>query len=921
QDVLYAATTGGIFKTEDAGASWVNKQVGGFKDILFKPTDPSVLFAASGASFFKSIDDGETWVQVTGSLPNGSRGVIAVTPADPEFVYFLITTSDSFKGLYRSTDGGQSFQEMSTSPNIMSWGCNGGSGGQAWYDLDIAADPLNKNTIYAGGVNCFKSTDGGVTWNINSHWWGDCNVPSVHADLHNLEYNPVDGKLYAANDGGIYWTDDGGTTWVEITDGLPISQVYKIGQSKTDKDLVINGYQDNGTSTYYGNGWVFTYGGDGMECAVDHENPSYTYATLYYGSIFRLYNNSGSHKIAGEGAHGMTESGGWITPFCHHEGNSDIMFGGYKNIWRAEGIKTNNFTWQKITSVGGSDIDVVEHSPVNYDIFYYAVNNHLYRSDNVMAGQPDWMDITQQLPGNENVRDIEAHPFNEDIVYITQGSKVFVSENRGMTGDDISVSLPAIAMNSIVYYVNSLDGIYVASDAGVYYRDATMNDWVMYSNGLPVDASINEIEIFHNPANPSEDVIRAGTYGRGMWSSPMWQGMPTAYFEADETIIPAGFTVSFTDLSEVVPTSWQWTFDGGTPATSTEKNPQIQYISQGVFDVTLTITNSEGSDSKTITGYITVGETTAPEVYFTVSDSVTCSGKDVIFTDMSLNFPVQWDWTFSPGTVTFINGTNQNSQNPEVTFDDSGIYTVALTATNSGGSGSLTKTDYIHIGGIAIPFTDNFESGNFETNGWSIDNPDFDITWEVNDIGGTLGKSAWINFYDYIAPPGDRDRLISPILDFSDFSSVYMGFTHAYAQRHAGTDSLIVYISSDCGENWIRIFEAGEDGNGSFATHESMTDPFTPQVPEDWCGAGFGPQCAYINLTQWSGMNNIQVMFETYNFYGNNLYIDEIFIENITGVQSQIYDGNNLFVFPNPSSGRFSISLPAYKGVASLKIF
>ena len=155
-------------------------------------------------------------------------------------------------------------------PNIMSWGCEGGDGGQAWYDLDVAVDPNNKNTVFAGGVNCFKSVDGGVTWEISSHWWGDCGVPSVHADLHVLEYNPLNNRLYAGNDGGIYYTANGGTSWPEITDGLPISQVYRIGQAKTDVNKVINGYQDNGTSTYYGNNnWQTTNGGDGMECAFD----------------------------------------------------------------------------------------------------------------------------------------------------------------------------------------------------------------------------------------------------------------------------------------------------------------------------------------------------------------------------------------------------------------------------------------------------------------------------------------------------------------------------------------------------------------------------------------------------------------------------------------------------------------------------
>lgn len=910
QNTIWAASTGGIFKSTDGGSNWVNKKPGGFKEIVFRPGNPSVIYAAAGGDFYRSTDNGETWVKITAGLPGGSRGVIAVTAADPMMVYFLLTNSDSFKGLYRSTDGGATFTERSTTPNIMSWGCNGGSGGQAWYDLDIAADPLNKDVIYAGGVNCFKSVDGGINWDISSHWWGDCGVPAVHADLHALEYNPVDGRLYASNDGGIYWTDNGGSSWIEITDGLPISQVYRIGQSKTVKDKVINGYQDNGTSTYIGNTWVFTGGGDGMECAVDHTNPYYTYHTIYYGSIYRKYNNSSEHQIAGEGVHGITESGGWITPFCLHEGNSNIMFAGYKNLWRAEGIKTNNFTWEKITSGGSNDIDVTEHSPANYDLFYYSWNNHFYRSNNVMAAQPEWIDLSQNLPGNEQVRDIEAHPFNDQIVYLTQGNKVFASQNQGMTWADISGTLPSIPMTSIAFYENSIDGLYVGSDAGIFYRDASMADWIMFSNGLPVDASINEVEIYHNPADPSEDAIRAGTYGRGMWSSDMWHGMPEAEFEADLTNIPAGYKVSFSDLSAGVPTSWNWTFEGGTPATSTEKNPQVEYLATGVYGVTLVVSNPEGTDTEVKSGYITVTGTTAPEVYFIASDSVTCSGNTVQLIDMSTNFPTQWEWTITPGAFNYTNGTNQNSQNPEVVFNTSGSYSVTLEATNGAGSGSYTKEDWIQIGGMGLPFEDHFESGNFEAQGWTVENPDFFITWDVTDIGGIYNSSARMNFVEYLAPPGDRDRLISPLFNLSDYTSVQLSFVHAYAQRHSGTDSLIVYISSDCGGTWNRIFGMGEDGTGTFATHELMTDPFVPQSLEDWCGAGFGPQCTTLDLSEWAGMENIQVAFETYNFFGNNLYIDEVMIDGLTGSDEPFAHREGLIISPNPSDGIFSIILP-----------
>ena len=924
-NVMYAASSAGIFKTFDAGENWTEIKNGNFKEILFKPGNPVVLYAATGGTFYRSIDNGDNWEQITNGLPGGSRAVIAVTSDDPEYVYCLLSNGDSYKGIYRSTNGGTSFTEMSTSPNIMSWGCNGGSGGQAWYDLDVAVDPTDKDVIYAGGVNCFKSIDGGVSWDITSHWWGDCDVASVHADLHILEYNPVNNRLYAGNDGGIYYTENDGETWPEITSGLPISQVYRIGQCKIEKDKVINGYQDNGSSTYFGNNnWQTTGGGDGMECAFDHTDPAYGYHTVYYGAIYRKYNNGNQHQVGGNGVHGMTEGGGWITPFCLHEGNSDIMFAGMKNIWVAEGVKSNNFTWKNITNSGGGDIDVVEHSPVNYDLFYYARNGQLYRSDNVMDEEPEWISLNSFLPGSGSVFSVEAHPINEETVYITQSNEVYVSNDKGFTWSNISGSLPNINMNSLAAYVNSIDGIYVGSDAGVFYREAGMDDWVMFGNGLPVDASINEIEIYHNPDNPEDDAIRAGTYGRGLWSSPVWVGTPNATFEASETNIPVGCDISFLDLSSGVPTSWEWIFEGGAPETSFEKNPEgIVYLTEGIFDVTLTVSNSEGTDTQTLTDYINVSSTTIPEVNFVVSDSITCSGIEIHFTDMSTNCPTSWEWEFDPSTVSYVNGTNQNTQNPSVIFNEPSAYSVILTVTNNAGSNELTMEDYLQIGGLELPFYDDFESGSFETKSWIVENPDYSITWELATVGGNSpgDQAAFMNFYEYLIAPGDRDRLISPIMNFAESDDIFLNFEYAYVDRfETWTDSLIIKISNNCGESWNRIFEGGEDNNGSFATHVVSLDPFTPAVVEDWCMAGWGAECVFIDLSAYSGQSNMQIMFETYNHYGNNLYLDNVMVGPLTGM-NDYKTNSDLSIFPNPTIGLLNIILPENIEKTTINIF
>lgn len=915
-NVVFAASNGGILKSEDFGESWVNKRNGDFKDIVFRTDNPSILFATASGNFYRSDDNGETWNEVSNGLPGGARGVIGVTPAQPDYVYFLLTSSAEFKGLYRSTDGGFNFTLMSDSPNIMSWGCEGGSGGQAWYDLDIAVDPLDEDILYAGGVNCFKSIDGGATWEISSHWWGDCSVPAVHADLHVLEWNPVDGRLYAGNDGGIYWTNNGGLTWPEITDGLPISQVYKIGQSATVKDLVINGYQDNGTSTWFGgNGWQTTRGGDGMECAVDHKDAAYTYATVYYGSIDRYYNNNWNGNVASQGNYGITENGAWITPFILDELDENTMFVGYKNVWRCKNVKapTNQLVWEKISDnlagSNSSNMAVLEQSPANLGILYAArYDSRLFRTDNAHDPAPEWYDLSSYLPENATPTDLEAHPENPDIVFMTQNNKIYKSIDRGYTWEDFSGTLPNVHLSSIAFYKNNNEGLYLGSDAGVFYRDAFMTDWIWFNNGLPVDASINEIEIYYHPDSVGEDVIRAGTYGRGLWSSDMYSAEPVAGLVASDTLIPVGCAIDFEDMSAGGPHFWAWTFEGGFPETSADKDPAgIVYDTPGTFSVSLKVWNGAGTDSITYEQYITVSETLMPVADFIANDSIPCSGNPVQLTDLTMYCPSAWQWTFEPDDVTFLDGTSGNSQNPVVQLNQPGAYSVTLTVSNNNGQDTESKTSYILNGGFGVPFTEDFENG-FNARAWTILNPDRGITWDIHDIIGTTpgNKAAWMNLFDYYALY-PHDMLISAPMDFSGYTSMSLTFEHAYAQRHSQVDSLIVAISEDCGETWTKIYTGFPDGQGSFATSPPTTEFFEPQSEEDWCGLGYGASCNILDLTPWAGKQNVKIKFETVGKYGNNLFIDNILINNSVNINDVIVQNDILAVYPNPSSGNLNL--------------
>jgi M6 family metalloprotease-like protein len=166
---------------------------------------------------------------------------------------------------------------------------------------------------------------------------------------------------------------------------------------------------------------------------------------------------------------------------------------------------------------------------------------------------------------------------------------------------------------------------------------------------------------------------------------------PVADFTASPTTVNQGESVTFTDLSTNNPTSWSWQFEGGTPSTSSQKNPVVVYETAGTYRVSLTVTNNGGSDTETKTAYITVN-VVAPVADFQADITSVTENNSISFADLSTNYPTNWVWTFPGGTP----GTS-TEQNPVITYPTAGYYDVTLTATNSAGSTTETKTDYISV--------------------------------------------------------------------------------------------------------------------------------------------------------------------------------------------------------------------------------
>lgn len=669
--IVIAATDNGIWRTTDGGTNWTQEQAGNFKDLMFKPGDPSVVYAASD-QFYKSTNTGDTFTLITSGLPNATdsqRMAIAVSDANSAYVYILASGNDSGTlGVWRSTDSGNNFtQQADNAPNLGGWSTDGSDGGgQGWYDLRIVADPTNADIIWTGGVNVWKSTNGGVNWALNGHWYGGGGVPYVHADIHALYFVPGTSRLLCGNDGGVFSTTNGGTNWSDLSSNLAIAQQYRLGLAALNSNLVITGWQDNGTNLKNGATHSEILGGDGMECAIDPTNSNIMYGEIYYGNIYKSTNGGASFStIVGSGGANEDEDGAWVTPYVLGSNPSHIFVGKSRVYISTDG----GATFTASAAFGGTgDCNDLAVFPGNNNIIYASKGGTLYKSTdgtnfNALSG----------LPGSF-ITDIATHNTDANKVWVTvsnftAGAKVYFSSDGGSNWTNISGTLPNLPANAIIYANGTNDGIYVGMDAGVYYRDNDLGAWVPYMNSLP-NVEITELEIHY-----ATSTITASTYGRGIWRAPLY-AIPNL-----DAVVTVTAPIGSFCTTTVVP-SLELLNAGETTITTASINYQV--VGQGLQNYVWN-------------GSLTTGQTTTinlPSVDYGTG-TFTLNVSLVTVNGMSDENSANNNGTTSYVTINAINNANLNLTTDCYPTETSWEITDGLGTVVASGSGYAQNSSYV----------------------------------------------------------------------------------------------------------------------------------------------------------------------------------------------------------------------------------
>lgn len=611
---IYAATRYGLYRSVDAGATWtkvLNPDVdlfpsgadgalrnGGCSDIALR-TDQSTdyLFVSCGgmgardsaARIYRSTDASlatPSWTTVL-TVANQGRTSLAISPSVPSTVYALMASIESgnflngFLAVYRSTSNGDSGTWtkragntdsnrlnqtlLSNRSSFLATDCGTGTSSfsnQGWYDNVIAVDPLDSNVVWVGGIDLFRSDDGGLNFGAASFWELSS---SAHADNHAITFHPqyngtTNQTMYVGNDGGLFRTTNAraavatvvspGTgvcarsasvTWTALNNSYGVTQFYH-GAPYASGTKYLGGTQDNGTvksdDSTGTNNWFRLVGGDGGYVAVDPSNNNIIYAeTQNFGFVKTVNGASFANAKTGFGDSDVL----FITPFAMDPNDSQTLWTGGSKIWR-----TNNgaSSWTQASAnlpfAAGSatvlqSVSAVAIAPGNSNLVLIGTDGGLVlrNSSALSATSSTTWASSQPRSVSGFISSVAFDPVNTSIVYATISSysndvqpHVFRSVDGGVTWSAIegsgTASLPDAPAHVLVVDPTNHQRLYLGTDLGVFVTDDSGATWARENTGF-ANVIVESLGIQNRNSVPN---LFAFTHGRGAWRVPLSASAP-----------------------------------------------------------------------------------------------------------------------------------------------------------------------------------------------------------------------------------------------------------------------------------------------------------------------------------------------------------------------------------------------------------
>lgn len=568
---IYAATRTGVWRSTDAGLSWTrvhpSSEKGGCLELAYRTDQPGDwLFASCGtlaqATVYraKNAESDAAWEAVL-STPNMGRTSLAVAPSNPSTVYALAASNEAgtfnqgLLAVYRSTASGdagsweprvtnQSTDALSRVLLTNAYTAKVSSCGSAqnitmgWYCNTISVDPVNSERVWVGGVDLFRSDDGGARFGLASYWWGE-GPTFVHADQHAIVFHPqYDGAgnrtVYFANDGGVFRTADAlapvatvaagacdpnasGMSFEALNHNFGVTQFYH-GAVWPDGRTFIGGTQDNGTivgRVGEPDAWTTVVGGDGAYVAVDPTDPSYVYAQTQYGRVYRSTNGG---QLFYPSSSGLSDQFLFITPMQIDLNDPKRLWIGGRRMWRSDARGTG---WKWASTNLPGQVSAIAVAPGLSDRVLAGTNEgSIVRTDSATtaSGTTTWSAVK---PREGWVSSIGFDPVDPNLVYATYagfgGSHVWRSTDGGTAWTPIDNGLPDLPVHSVAVDPTRRTRLYLGTDLGVFVSIDGGASWAVENTGF-ANAVTETVLVAQGATGPA---VYAFTHGRGAWRAEL----------------------------------------------------------------------------------------------------------------------------------------------------------------------------------------------------------------------------------------------------------------------------------------------------------------------------------------------------------------------------------------------------------------
>ncbi|MFC1628126.1 FlgD immunoglobulin-like domain containing protein [Gemmatimonadota bacterium] len=664
---VFAGTSEGVYRTTNAGATWdLVLDVQMAVDIAVNPDQSDTLYAScgnletpsdGGIGIYRSFDGGDSWTKLNESgevLPLSWTGktLLDIYQASPNVIYAdvanMFSDSDSTGvALYRSLDNGDSWERLTwnninsnseyccTDPifdNINDHGYHMISSYQGWFSHFVIVHPSDSSQVLVGGVDSYKSTDGGRSFIRISKWndWKRGQVPAgepeginehySHADHHSFARHPSEANtVFWGNDGGVFKTENFGDSFTARNGGYQTAQFYYgFSSSPVTADLAIGGLQDNSTVLYEGTtDWKRIFGGDGASTALHATDTNYIIGSSQRGRIYRSEDRGNNYWYTNSNAYNDGTAVCFVAPIAQAPSSPGVLYTGRTRIYKSINYAQSWVLPAGTTELSGAPIVSISVSGDDPALLWATtvpdppIAAGVFLSTN---GGSSWTDVTRDLPDRYPM-DIVAAYWDQNIAYVTFSGfgteHLYRTIDAGVTWEALGVGqLPDIPTSAFAIDPYNRKYLYLGNDFGVWFSPDAGENWEPFTDGMPTGALIMDLSV--SPINWS---LRAVTHGLGIWERPL---VSAAAAEGDtipptfdlgihrNSVLPDYLDIYFAP-SEILP---------AVPAAEVNSSPLvlttisttegILYLADyklsgsGIYSISITSTDFAGNDSTSV---------------------------------------------------------------------------------------------------------------------------------------------------------------------------------------------------------------------------------------------------------------------------------------------------------------------------------